>query len=316
MPAFGKHTRYMKLLSLEPRCLRYFVALAEELNFHRAAQRLHMSSPGLSVQIKKLEETLEVRLCERSTTTRVRLTPVGEVFLCEARELLARMQGTLDTLKEAAQGLRGRLNIGIPGRFSYSFIATTVEAHQQRFPKVDVTLADIYMEGEQQKAVEEGRIDLGFACDFQLPAMKNMESLLVMDMPIQAIMGAQHPLAALKQVPLAELLKHPIFSIQNHASHARNMEALFRKKKLPLKAFKKIDTVDACLSMLSAGQGVTLMPAMRTLKLDPQLALRPVKNAGGEALLRMRVYAVWKPGALPQVLHFAEQLRKTGVQYD
>ena len=90
----------MEILSLEPRCLRYFVALAEELNFRRAAGRLHVSPPALSVQIRKLEEALGARLCERDTT-RVCLTPAGEVLLREARKLLRHMQKTVVKVREA-----------------------------------------------------------------------------------------------------------------------------------------------------------------------------------------------------------------------
>ena len=91
----------MNYLPLEPRFLRYFVTLAEELHYRRAAERLDISTPALSVQIKRLETLLSRRLCERSTAHGVHLTRYGRIFLREARRLLGHMQNTMLTMQAA-----------------------------------------------------------------------------------------------------------------------------------------------------------------------------------------------------------------------
>jgi DNA-binding transcriptional LysR family regulator len=300
--------------SIELRYLRYFVAVAEELSFRRAARRLHITAPALSMQIKHLENILETRLCERSTT-KVRLTVTGETLLREARELLRHAQKVVITTRETAQGIQGWLRIGIPGRLSHSFISEAVNAYRRDFPKVDVTLLDLDMEQEQWEAVQNGRIHLGFAYDFQLEQIKNIDRLPVIDVPVRAVMGAQHPLAASGRVALADMVKYPLLSVQRNGSQADGMMAILRQKKLEPKIFKKINSFDAYIAMLIAGEGVSLLPEIRVLLLSPMLALRPVKdNVSG---LRMQVYAVWKKtGAPPQVLNFVEILRKAGVSHD
>ena len=302
------------LASIELRHLRYFAALAEELNFRRAAQRVHITTPALSMQIKQLENLLEVRLCERNTT-RVRLTLAGEAFVRDARELLGHTQEIINNTKETARGIRGQLRIGIPGRISHSFISEAVNSYRQHFPKVSVTLLDLDMEQEQWEAVEDGRIHMGFAYDSQLQNLKNADHLLVVDVPVRAVMSAQHPLAASPQVTLADMAKHPMLSVERNSSQTQNMLAMFRQRKLKLKVLKKIDSFDAYIATLIAGEGVSLLPEIRILALSPMLALRPVKdNMPG---LRMQVHAIWqKRNPPPQVLNFIEILRQAGVRHD
>jgi len=158
------------------------------LNFRRAAERLHLSPPALSMQIKKLEGLLDIQLFERDTT-KVRLTTTGEVLLPEARALLQQVQELVVATKDAAEGNQGRLRIGFPGRFSHSFIPATVKAFRECYPKVDINLADLNIETEQPKAVEEGRIHVGFVFDTQLRHMSGVDHLLVADVPIWAFMG-------------------------------------------------------------------------------------------------------------------------------
>ena len=304
----------MNLTSIELRYLRYFVALGEELSFRRAAERVYVSTPALSMQIKKLEDILEVTLCERNTT-KIRLTVAGEVLLREARGLLQHTQKVLDITKEAAQGHVGLLRLGIPGRLSYSFIPKTMNAYRKQFPKVNITLLNIGMEGEQQEAVEEGRLHLGFAYGFQLPGLKDIEHLLVVDIPIRAVMGATHPLAASGQVSLADLARHTLLTVRRNSSQAQTMLTLFRKKRLKPKFVKNVDTFDACVAMLTAGEGVSLLPEMHVFSLAPNLVLLPVKDMPPS--FRMQVYAIWrKSEKSPQVHNFVNLLRQAGVQHD
>ena len=303
-----------QLPPIELRYLRYFVAVAEELNYRQAAKRLHVSAPALSVQIKNLENLIGLRLFERDTT-QVRLTPPGEVLLRESRALFRHMDELVHATREAARGERGRLLIGMPGAFSHSFIPEALNLYRKNFPKVDVTLIDLAVNDEQVQAFEDDRIHLGFIYGFHPPQMKDMDELLVIDTPMHAVMSAQDPLAAQKQVTLAQLAARPLLAIEQYKTQTQELVALFRKKKLEPANLKTASSFNACITMMAAGEGVALLPKMRTLAQNPKLALRPIKDP--DPGLRLQVYAVWKKNGAPaQALNFVEQMRKAGVQHD
>src|SRR5664279_401085 len=117
---------------MELRHLRYFVTVAEELNFRRAAERLHVVQPALSRQIKDLEYDLRVRLLDRDTV-RVRLTDAGRVFLDEARQILAHAERAKEMARDAAAGRRGRLVIGNVGPVTTSFMPASLTAFRARY---------------------------------------------------------------------------------------------------------------------------------------------------------------------------------------
>ena len=296
---------------MELRSLQSFVAVAEELNFRRAAERLRVSPPALTVQIKKLESTLGVRLCERDTS-KVRLTIPGEVLLREARELLQRMQALVDTTKEAAAGKQGFLRIGTPSAFSLSFLPEALKKYRLLFPKVNIKLMEFPMDSDQPAAVEDGRVHVGFVYACQLQGMSGVDHLLMRDAPVRAVMGAQHPLAAKEQISLADLVDHPLIYAQHFEALCQRVLAKMHEKKLKPKAIKKVQGFNTCIVMLAAGEGVTLLSAMRTLPRTEKLVCRPITDA-----FRLQSYAVWKSaGASPQTLNFVELLRQAGVQRD
>jgi DNA-binding transcriptional LysR family regulator len=300
---------------MEFRHLQYFVAVAEELNFRRAARRLHVSPPSVSVQVKMLEELLNVRLCDRNTTG-VRLTAAGEVLLREARGLLQQTEKLKLATQEAALGEREVLRIGSPGQFAYSFMYKAVDIYRKRFPNVGVSLTEFDVELEQPGALENGTIQLGFVYDAQLSLIKDAGHLLVIDTPMRVVVGSAHPLAALREISLAQLAGYPLLSVKRYDSHIKNMLLLLQEKRLAPKAVQKVDGYTAYLSMLAAGQGVSMLPEMRILSGTEGIVTRPLKDDVQEGI-RVKVYAVWKnAGAPPQVRNFVEVLRSIGTQHD
>jgi len=304
----------MNLHPIELRYLRYFVALAQELNFRRAAERLFVSAPALSVQIKKLEDILEVQLLDRDTT-KVRLTVAGEVLLREARELLQRVEEIVEMTKDAAQGNRGRLRIGLPGAFSYSFMPGVLKNFRQRYPKMDVSLLDLGVNDEQLEALQSGRIHIAFLYGFEPPRIKDTEHLLILDMPMRAVMSASHPLAAKKEISLADLTSVPLLEINRYNVQTQSLVGVFQKQKLEPKVTKKASSFNAAVTMMVAGECVALLPEMLVMTQNPKLTLRPIKdNVPG---LRLHMYAAWeKTDVSPQVSNFIELLRQAGVQHD
>lgn len=144
---------------MELRHLRYFVAVAEELNFRRAAERQNIVQPALSAQIKSLEGDLGVRLLER-TTRSVKLTPAGRVFLDEARAVLAAAVQAEQRAKKAEQGLVGTLRLGIIAPAANAWLAGILRRFRRQHPGVQLSLFDL-SSPEQLTRLRTGELDAG-----------------------------------------------------------------------------------------------------------------------------------------------------------
>ena len=127
---------------MELRNLRYFVAVAEELSFRRAAERLHVSHPALSQQIHGLENKLDLKLFERNSQ-RVELTEAGRAFLLGGRRVLAAAKEAIAQAQEAAKGERGRLMIGTLGFLTSSFLPVALARFRERRPLVEATALEM-----------------------------------------------------------------------------------------------------------------------------------------------------------------------------
>src|SRR4051794_19359299 len=144
---------------MELRHLRYFVAVAEELSFRRAAEKLHLAQPPLSAQIKSLETKLGLRLFERSTRL-VRLTQAGRVFLDEARLVLLAAKQAEQRVKMAEHGLVGTLRIGVLAPAATSRLATVLRSYRLKFPGVQFSLHEL-ASIEQLQRLRTDQLDVG-----------------------------------------------------------------------------------------------------------------------------------------------------------
>jgi DNA-binding transcriptional LysR family regulator len=146
---------------MELRHLRYFVAVAEELHFTRAAERLHLGQPPLSQQIQALEAELGVALFMR-TRRKVSLTVAGERFLLRAREILAAAAEAADEARRAARGEMGELRVGFTASLSMtSFFPALIYDYRLHYPQVALTLREMFSE-DQCQALIGGKLDVGF----------------------------------------------------------------------------------------------------------------------------------------------------------
>ncbi len=144
---------------MELRHLRYFVAVAEELNFRRAAERLRLAQPALSAQVKNLEEELGVRLFNR-TTRSVELTPTGQVFLKEARGILGATMHAEQLVRRAQHGLVGTMRVGVITPAMGPLLAKVLRTYRQKYPGVQVSLSAL-TSTEQLRRLREGELDAG-----------------------------------------------------------------------------------------------------------------------------------------------------------
>lgn len=196
----------MYICIMELRQLRYFVAVAEEGNFGRAAKRLRISQPPLSMQIKGLERELGVKLFAR-TTRSVRLTDAGRAFLPRAEEILRSVEESAEVARSAGKGLTGRLAVGFISSATLSLLPPAVRLFRERFRGVELELREL-TSGEQLDALYEGGIGVGLVrLPMSTPGLR-VEPLL--EERLLVALPAGHPLEALERVPVREVAELPL----------------------------------------------------------------------------------------------------------
>jgi DNA-binding transcriptional LysR family regulator len=188
---------------VELRYLLYFATVAEHQSFTRAAEKLHIAQPAISQQIKTLEEELEVKLLVR-TKRSVKLTAAGHAFLCEANDILNRVEQSRVEARRAAQGETGTLSIGCFAGSSFLFLPELIHAYRTRHPAVRIHLYDQLI-SEQLEALEFGRIDVGFTRSLpKTKAGRFVQERVYRDC-VMAVLPVQHALAGLRKISLEKL---------------------------------------------------------------------------------------------------------------
>ena len=191
---------------MELRHLRYFVAVAEERHFGRAAERLHIAQPPLSQQIRRLETELGVTLLHR-TTRSVEVAPAGEVLLARAKEVLAAVDDAVEDTRRAARGEFGRLAIGFTGSATYALLPRLAAALRSALPGVVLDLRGELLTPAQVARLLDGSLDLGV---LRPPVRERALCVeVVRSDPLIAVLPEGHRLAAADAVPLEELADEP-----------------------------------------------------------------------------------------------------------
>lgn len=185
----------------ETRLLRYFVAVAEELNFTRAAERLHVAQQALSAQIRLLERDLGVELLRR-TTRKVELTPAGNAFLEDARQVLVQAERAVARARRYGRGEVGTLAIGYTETASYAALPVLLTALRSTYPDLEIITRALSTH-EVTAAVADGRYDVALARAPLVPPDLACETLL--REPLVAALSAHHHLAGEAAIPLAAL---------------------------------------------------------------------------------------------------------------
>lgn len=193
---------------VELRLWRQFLAVADELHFGRAAQRLHMTQPPLTQAIAHLERLLGVRLFERSKRS-VRLTAAGEALLPQAKELLARAQALPAVARSAADGESGRLRIAFVSTVGFALLPQWLRAFRTDYPQVQMELVEATVD-VQLPALARGDVDCGFILHSPGFVPAGFSHLPVAREPLVLALPDAHPLAAAARLPLAAVLAEPL----------------------------------------------------------------------------------------------------------
>lgn len=188
---------------MELRHLRYFLAVAEELNFTRAAERLGISQPPLTQQVKALEAELGVTLLDRSAY-RIELTDAGRMFAAEAARILGDARSAMQAARRAATGVTGRVRVGFTESASFnSLVTSTLRAFRSDFPAVEVSLEE-HPSTDLIAALRESRIDSAFVRP-PVPTRRGLTLDLLEKEPLLVAVPSTHPLASRKDVELGSL---------------------------------------------------------------------------------------------------------------
>jgi len=244
---------------MELRQLQYFLAVAEEMNFSRAAVRLQISQPPLSRQILQLEQEIGVELFRR-TKRRVELTEAGRVFLAETREILAQVEQGVRLAQRASRGEIGRLVVGFEGSSTYDVIPISLKVYRERFPEVDLVVYAMTTE-EQIQALLKNRIGIGFVVsplnDKRLAIEIILREALILAMP------ESHPLVARNEVSVRELAGEPFIMFQRNRGCGLydQVIAVCQRAGFSPRVIQEADEMQVILGFVAAGLGITLLSA-------------------------------------------------------
>ncbi|WP_142846041.1 LysR family transcriptional regulator [Telmatospirillum sp. J64-1] len=186
---------------MDRRALECFIALAEELHFHRAAQRCHISQPGLSQQLRRLEEQLQVQLVLRSKR-QVSLTRAGSVFLDEARKILKSMTVAVDLTREIDRGVVGHLSVGVTASALFILLPDVITRFSAVLPQVHLHIHHMTT-AEQEEALKNNEIHIGI-CHPPLTD-SSMECELLAELPFDLVLSRENPLSRKPRLSLKDL---------------------------------------------------------------------------------------------------------------
>ncbi|MFD7293166.1 LysR substrate-binding domain-containing protein [Streptomyces sp. NPDC059897] len=295
---------------MELKHLTGFVAVAEELHFGRAAERLHIAQSPLSQQIKLLERDLGVKLFDRTTRT-VRLTSAGQALVEPARKLLADASSVRRTVRAAHLGEVGRVSVGFAGASSYAALPLLTRAVTSQLPGIELVLEGQTYSGEALRRVTDGTLDLGFVA---LPVRRGITARVVRMERLVLALPDSHPLADHAEVPVRALADEPIVTFplsRESAVRDAMVQACHDAGFAPRIAQEAPDSYNM-LALVGAGVGVAVVvESARNIHLE-HVVFRPL---AGDEVPVLPIALGWRSGnpsaALQAVLRVARDVLPT-----
>lgn len=290
-------------LAMELRHLRYFVAVAEAESITRAAERLNLSQPPLSRQIRDLEEELGAPLFER-TTHRVRLTPAGKGFLVEARAILQRVQEAVGRFRATAQHATGEVRVGYSPLPTLELVPVAMRLLLKAAPAVRLSLFDL---GADECVSQLGRRTLDLALVVRPPRLGGLGFERLSELAVGVIVAPDHPLARRRSIALERALAEPLVTYvkAGYSDYHDWMKRTVHRSSVRPRIAAEVDGAPSLIAAVEANQGIGFTPPtivasagkrVRFLRLDPPVApieigivarpgpLRPAAQAFVDAL--------------------------------
>jgi LysR family transcriptional regulator, benzoate and cis,cis-muconate-responsive activator of ben and cat genes len=264
------------LPTMELRQLRYFIAVAEEGNISRAAKKMFLTQPALSRKIKALEEEIGQCLLERQAHS-IRLTPVGEAMVREARELLQHADLALERVRAAGRGLR--LRVGYAPSLASGLLSVAVESFTQTHPNSSVELFDLST-AEMLTGLESDKLDVVVAVG-QERAARGLKWTPLIRAPFRLAVNQNHPLARRQRVTPAEAAREPllVFCPREYPEYKDMLTDWLREHRQRPRITGEYDGVDSLMAAVESGLGVAIV-ATRVGRLVPErVRLKPLSPA-------------------------------------
>lgn len=258
------------------RHLKYFAMLAEELNFHRAAARLHISQPPLTRQIQMLEEEMGARLFSRNAHG-VELTPAGQTLREEAQRILGMVALAKERTGKAGRGQIGRLDVGIFGSAIFYHIPRLLLQFRNRYPEVEIALHQL-PRAEQIKALRERRLAVGISR--RVPEEPDIVVETVFREPLVIALNRAHPLARRKAIRIAEIVNEPLilYPSKIRPGLVDDVMVLMAREGARPRVVQEVTDVVTAVALVASGFGICVTPeAASSLRL-PGVVYRSIKD--------------------------------------
>ena len=275
---------------MDIRPLRYFIAVAEHLNFTEASKQLYVAQPAVSQQIAYLEKKLGVKLFHR-TKHSVQLTNAGSVFLKDAREIIKKIDESIENAHQAEEGLIGTLNIGLLSVPVRDFLPPLIRKFRHKYPKVNIRF-NYYHVGKIIEKLKADELDIAFTLSLGLQSIGGLEYKTLWTQPHCIIMHQDHPLANRKSINIAELA-HESFVMLDRQESPPGFDLLLAacaNHGFSPNVVNTASRIEAVLMMVDADIGITILPKYLQLYASP--TLRFIDIEGDD--LKVDVLASWK----------------------
>lgn len=262
---------------MDLKVMRYFQAVAEERNFSRAAERLHMAQPPLSRQIKALEDEMGAPLFVR-TAKGVDLTEAGQTLLDEVPNLLSLAQRAKERTRRAGQGLTGQLEVGVFGSGVLDVIPRMLAKFHAERPEVRIVLHNM-TKVEQLQALRERRINVGF--NRLVPPEEEIVVMTVLREPLVVALHESHPLAQRKRIRIPDMAGEPLILYPNLAlmpGLAQEVIEAFQHENTELKVEQEVEDVLTAVSLVASGFGLAVTTRSASSLRLPGVAFRPLHS--------------------------------------
>ncbi|HZO84768.1 MAG TPA: LysR substrate-binding domain-containing protein [Verrucomicrobiae bacterium] len=292
---------------MELRHLRYFVAVADALNFTKAAEQLHLAQPSLTRQIHNLEGELGVRLFNREKN-QVTLTAEGRAFLSDAKRLLAQAEESVNSVQRLSRGHTGELNIAYLSNFNFELLPETLGAFRIACPHVSLNLFDM-SPAEQLRALEARKIDLGFIGLRPPRTPKDLQWECISHHEIVVVLPAHHPMAKKQKIHVTEL-KQEFFIGMSEISHPGFRDWLIaacRPGGFVPRIIQDAELESALMQVIAQGLGVTLARSEIRKLPHPGVVFRTLMPT-----IKTDHWIAWNQNnGSPTLLHYVNIVKKT-----
>ena len=241
---------------MELRHLRYFVAVAEELHFGKAAAKVQITQPVISDQIRRLEEELGVKLFFRTKRT-VELTKPGKIFFNESKQILERVEKAVSAVQKAERGELGSLTIGYTGPALYTLLPKIVRTFRDRYPQVELVLKEICT-NQQVQALNSKDVEVAF---LHPPIEGDLELISIMTEKIVLALPEDHPLTSFTQVPIEKLSDQPfiLFPRQEGPHLYSRILSICQQAGFSPKVVQEVTPQPTMIGLVAAGIGVSFV---------------------------------------------------------